>query len=93
MRDLLRGYDTLASDSMARTLEPLGIDAPPALVYVDKGLGAAILSAGVRLWDAAHPSPAAAIKLTRHNLSFPTAMWHETGHQAAHSYRMESRTG
>ncbi|QNJ96394.1 hypothetical protein HZU40_30260 [Mycolicibacterium fluoranthenivorans] len=84
MSDLLRGYDTLASDSMARTLEPLGLDAPPALVYVDKGLGAAILRAGVRLWDAAHASPAAAIKLTRHNLSFPTAMLHETGHQVAH---------
>ncbi|MBN3508314.1 hypothetical protein JYB55_05610 [Mycolicibacterium septicum] len=84
MRDLLRGFDTLASDSMARTLEPLSIDAPPALVYVDKGLGAAILRAGVRLWDSSHPSPAAAIKLTRHNLSFPTAMLHETGHQVAH---------
>ena len=84
MRDLLRGYDTLASDSMARTLAPLGLEAPPALVYVDKGLGAAILRAGVRLWDAAHPSPAAAIRLTRHNLSFPTAMLHETGHQIGH---------
>lgn len=84
MRALLRGYDTLASDSMAATLAPLGIDAPPALVYVDKGLGAAILRAGIRLWDNAHPSPAAAIKLTRHNLSFPTALLHETGHQVAH---------
>ena len=45
--------------------------APPALVYLDKGLGAAILRAGVRLWDRANPSPAAAIKLTRHNLSLP----------------------
>ncbi|MHA7209546.1 hypothetical protein [Arthrobacter sp. MDT1-65] len=84
MQNLLRGYDTLASDSMARTLTPLGIDAPPALVYIDKGLGAAILRSGVRLWDAGHPSPAAAIKLTRHNLSFPTAMLHETGHQVGH---------
>jgi hypothetical protein len=81
---LLRGYDTLAADSMAATLGPLGLDAPPALVYVDKGLGASILRAGVRLWDQAHPSPAAAIKLTRHNLAFPTAMLHETGHQVAH---------
>jgi hypothetical protein len=83
MRALLRGFDTLAGDSMAATLEPLGIPSPPALVYVDKGLGAAILRAGVRLWDAGHPSPAAAIKLTRHNLSFPTALMHETGHQSA----------
>lgn len=84
VRDLLRGYDTLASDSMARTLNRVGLDAPPALVYVDKGLGAAILRTGIRLWDAGHPSPAASIKLTRHNLSFPTAMLHETGHQVGH---------
>jgi hypothetical protein len=84
LRALLRGFDTLAGDSMAASLGPLGIEAPPALVYVDKGLGASILRAGVRLWDHAHPSPAAAIKLTRHNLSFPTAMLHETGHQVGH---------
>ncbi len=81
---LLRGLDTLAGDSMSSTLSPLGIAAPPALVYVDKGLGASILRAGIRLWDSAHPSPAAAIKLTRHNLLFPTAMLHETGHQVGH---------
>lgn len=84
LRALLRGYDTLAGDSMAKSLEPLGIPAPPALTYVDKGLGAAILRAGVRLWDQAHPSPAAAIKLTRHNLAYPTALLHETGHQVGH---------
>ena len=83
-RALLRGYDVLASDSMAATLGPLGITSPPALVYLDKGLGAAILRAGIRLWDQAHPSPAAAIKLTRHNLAYPTALLHETGHQVAH---------
>jgi hypothetical protein len=84
LRGILRGLDTLAGDSMAATLGPLGIDAPQALVYVDKGLGASILRAGIRLWDQAHPSPAAAIKLTRHNLSHPTAILHETGHQVAH---------
>ncbi len=83
-RALLRGYDTLASDSMALSLEQLGIDSPPALVYLDKGLGASILRAGVRLWDQSHPSPAAAIKLTRHNVSFPTALLHESGHQVGH---------
>jgi hypothetical protein len=80
----LRGYDVLAGDSIAAVLNRLGIDPPPALVYLDRGLGAAILRAGVRLWDRSHPSPAAAIKLTRHNLSYPTALLHETGHQVAH---------
>lgn len=81
---LLRGLDTLATDSMEVVLRPLGIDAPPALVYFDKGLGASILRAGVRLWDQANPSPVAAIKLTRHNASHPTALLHETGHQVGH---------
>ncbi len=84
LRGLLRGYDTLASDSMAAVLGRLGIESPPALVYLDRGLGAAILRAGIRLWDHSHPSPAAAIKLTRHNLAYPTALLHETGHQVAH---------
>jgi len=81
---ILRGLDTLASDSMDAVLRPLGMESPPALVYFDKGLGASILRAGVRLWDQANPSPAAAIKLTRHNASHPTALFHETGHQVGH---------
>jgi hypothetical protein len=81
---ILRGLDTLASDSMDAALRPLGLESPPALVYFDKGLGASILRAGVRLWDRANPSPAAAIKLTRHNASHPTALFHETGHQVGH---------
>ena len=32
----------------------------------------------------ANPSPATAVKLTRHNLGHPTALLHEVGHQAAH---------
>ncbi|MEV6643710.1 hypothetical protein [Amycolatopsis sp. NPDC051371] len=84
LRALLRGYDTLAGDSMAAVLNRLGIESPPALIYLDRGLGAAILRAGIRLWDHSHPSPAAAIKLTRHNLAYPTALLHETGHQVAH---------
>jgi len=81
LAELLQGYDVIAGDSMAAMLQPLGITSPPALVYQDKGLGASILRAGIRLWDRSHPSPAAAIKVTRHNLSFPTALLHETGHQ------------
>ena len=46
-----------------------------------RSVSSADLRAGIPLWDRAHPSPAAAIKLTRHNLSFPTALLHETGHQ------------
>lgn len=84
LRGVLRGYDVLAGDSLAALLTRVGIEPPPALVYLDRGLGAAILRAGVRLWDQSHPSPAAAIKLTRHNLAYPTALLHETGHQVAH---------
>jgi hypothetical protein len=84
LRAVLRGYDTLAGDSMAAVLTRVGIEPPPALVYLDHGLGASILRAGIRLWDHSHPSPAAAIKLTRHNLAYPTALLHETGHQVAH---------
>ena len=68
---------------MSAVLGRLGIESPLALTYQDKGLGASILRAGIRLWDQSHPSPAAAIKLTRHNLSFPTALFHETSHQVA----------
>jgi hypothetical protein len=81
---VLRGLDMIASDALDVVLRPLGIDAAPVLVYLDKGLGASILRAGVRLWDKANPSPAAAIKITRHNLGHPTALLHEVGHQASH---------
>ena len=80
---VLRGLDTLAVASMDQVLRPLGIDTPPVLTYIDKGLGASILRAGARLWDASL-SPAAAIKITRHNLWQPTSLVHETGHQVAH---------
>jgi hypothetical protein len=81
---LMRGLDGLAVDSMQVVLRQFGIDAPPALTYLDKGLGASILRAGVRLWDGGTLSPAAAIKITRHNLLRPTSLIHETGHQVAH---------
>ena len=81
---LLRGLDAVAAASLRTHLEGLGIEAPPILVYIDQGLGAAILRAGVRLWDGANPSPVAAIRVARHNLCQPTALFHETGHQFAH---------
>jgi hypothetical protein len=80
---VLRGLDTLAVHSMDQVLRPLGIDTPPVLTYLDKGMGASILRAGARLWDASL-SPAAAIKIVRHNLWQPTSLVHETGHQVAH---------
>ncbi|MBI4900956.1 MAG: hypothetical protein HY829_10820 [Actinobacteria bacterium] len=79
----MRALDRIAVTSMRSALDPMGRQVPPALTYVDKGLGAAILRAGVRLWDGRR-SPAAAIKVTRHNLYRPTALVHETGHQVAH---------
>ncbi|MFD4351473.1 hypothetical protein ACFWPX_02885 [Nocardia sp. NPDC058518] len=83
MAAVLRGLDALAVHSMDQILRPLGIDTPPVLTYLDKGMGASILRAGARLWDATL-SPAAAVKITRHNLWQPTSLVHETGHQVAH---------
>lgn len=80
---LLRACDILCVKSMQDLLRPLGKDVPPVLTYVDKGVGASILKAGLRLWDG-NISHVAAIKITQHNLFRPTAIIHETGHQVAH---------
>ena len=69
---------------MHQLLKPLGHPIPPVLVYIDKGLGASILKAGLQLWDGYTVNPVAAIKVTRHNLLRPTALIHEAGHQVAH---------
>ena len=84
---LLRACDTLAHRSIAQLLDQLGKPTPVVLTYLDKGLGASILKAGLRLWDRTSISPVAAIKITRHNLYRPTALIHEAGHQAAHIVR------
>jgi hypothetical protein len=81
---LLGACDALAVRSMEAALRPLGIPVPPVLTYVDKGLGASILRAGIRLWDGGSPSAVAAVKIARHNLVRPTALIHEAGHQVAH---------
>lgn len=81
---LLYACDVLARLSMERVLVPLRREVPPVLTYVDKGLGASILRAGLRLWDGGSLSPAGAIKITRQNLLTPTALIHESGHQVAH---------
>lgn len=80
---LLRACDILCIKSMQELLHPLGRKTPLVLTYVDKGVGASILKAGLRLWDG-RISPVAAIKVTQHNLYRPTAIIHETGHQVAH---------
>ncbi len=80
---LLRACDILCEKSMRELLQPLGKETPYVLTYVDKGVGASILKAGLRLWDG-KLSPVAAIKVTLHNLYRPTAIIHETGHQVAH---------
>lgn len=80
---LLRACDILCVKSMQELLQPLGKATPHVLTYVDKGVGASILKAGLRLWDG-RLSQVAAIKVTQHNLYRPTAIIHETGHQMAH---------
>lgn len=80
---LLRACDILCVRSMEELLKPLGKATPPVLTYIDKGVGASILKAGLRLWDG-NISNVAAIKVTQHNLYRPTAIIHETGHQMAH---------
>jgi hypothetical protein len=82
--ELLRACDLLSRQSMAAPLAPLRITPPPVLVYLDRGLGASILRAGLRYWDGGSLSPSAAIKVTRFNLFRQTSMLHEAGHQIAH---------
>ena len=80
----LSNLDRLAVMSMAPVLERAGKPVPRVLVYQDKGTGASILRAGVRLWTPGSVMPVAAIKIVRHNLYRPTSLFHETGHQVAH---------
>jgi hypothetical protein len=80
---LLRACDILCKKSMQQLLQPLGKPTPDILTYIDKGIGASILKAGLRLWDG-NVSNVAAVKITQHNLFRPTAIIHETGHQIAH---------
>jgi hypothetical protein len=80
---LLKACDVLCVKSMQSILPSLGKKTPLVLSYLDKGLGASILKASVRLWDG-NSLPVAAIKITQHNLLRPTAIIHETGHQVSH---------
>lgn len=80
---MLKACDYIAGHSMRLLLEPLRIPTPAVITYIDKGMGASILKAGLRLWDNSE-NPVAAIKIVRHNLLRPTALIHEAGHQVAH---------
>jgi hypothetical protein len=80
---LLKGCDILAQNCLAAFLVPLKKAVPPVITYIDKGIGAAIMKAGLRLWDGSI-SPVALIKMTFHNLYRPTSLLHEAGHQIAH---------
>src|SRR6266704_625029 len=81
---LLRACDHIATRSMAEALTPMGREVPAALTYIDKGLGASILRAGLRLWDGTAENPVATIKVTRHNIIRPSSIIHEAGHQVSH---------
>lgn len=81
---LLRACDTLAHRAMAQLLDAIGRPVPVALTYLDKGRGASILKAGLRLWDGGETCPVAVIKVTHHNLLRTTSLVHEAGHQVAH---------
>lgn len=80
---ILRACDVLSHRSMAMLLDRLGKTTPPVLTYLDRGLGASILKAGLRLWDGSTLNPAATIKIVHHNLLRPTSLIHEAGHQVA----------
>ncbi len=84
LEPLLRACDSLAYRSLKSALDQLGKPTPLVLTYLDKGLGASILKAGLRLWDQQMENPAAVIKIVNHNLFRPTSLIHETGHQFAH---------
>lgn len=84
LRAALRTLDRLAVASMAPVLQRANKPTPRVLVYQDKGTGASILRAGVRLWAPGAIMPCAAIKIVRHNLYRPTSLFHETAHQVAH---------
>jgi hypothetical protein len=80
----LSTLDRLAVASMVPVLRCADKPVPGVLVYQDKGTGASILRAGVRLWAPGAIMPVAAIKIVRHNLYRPTSLFHETGHQVAY---------
>lgn len=82
---ILRGCDVIAYASLQMGLGVLGWEIPTAVSYLDRGIGASILKAGIYLWDR-QTNPAAIIKVVRSAVPLPriSAILHECGHQAAH---------
>ncbi len=79
----LSGLDELAKDALA--LPGYDLDAPPAIVYLSRGAGAAIRRARTRLPGGAK-NPAAIIKVPRERMvghGIAASLVHECGHQAA----------
>ncbi len=85
MGAIVRGCDVIAYASLQMGFRPLGLDVPTTVCYLDRGLGASILKAGIYLWDR-QTNPAAIIKVVRSAVPLPriSAILHECGHQAAH---------
>ncbi|MFQ5603451.1 MAG: hypothetical protein ACE5HS_09315 [bacterium] len=81
---LLRACDFIARKSMTDLLDKLHKPTPPVLCYLDDGVGASILKAGLRFPGGPIENPAATIKVVHHNLYRPTSLIHEAGHQVAH---------
>jgi hypothetical protein len=84
MGNILNGCDEIALASLRQGLDKLNYNTPPVVCHLDAGQGAAILAAGIYLWDY-QTNPAALIKVVRSAIPFPrlTSILHECGHQAA----------
>ena len=84
MGKILKGCDQIATASLKLALERLGYEVPHVICHLDAGQGAAIIAAGIYLWDY-QLNPAALIKVVRVAIPFPrlTSILHECGHQVA----------
>lgn len=83
LRATLQALDALAAAGMEAVLAQAGHPAIPVLTYIDKGMGASILRADIRLWAPGSINPVAAIKVVRFHAYLPTSLFHEVGHQVA----------
>lgn len=78
----LAGLDVVAADALGM---PDYYDAPPAVCYLDRGVGAAIRRARTRL-PGGGDNPVAIIRVPRERMvgaSIASSLIHEVGHQAA----------